>query len=866
MTAPVLRDYQTEDEAKIFAEWESVRSTLLCQATGLGKTVLMVSVALRMLPGRTMFLAHRTELIAQAQQAFQRAGMESEIEKAELSASTNLFGRAPVVLASVQTLLSGPEGFKRMKRFNPMDFSLLLYDECFVAGTMVGHVPIEKIRYGDEVDTHRGRGTVTHVFKKHATALVQVLFSDGRRITCTPEHPVWTPRGFVPASLLTPRDMVLTITPHEQMRHLRESGEKQTVSEPGVPVRNDATPDQANIRETRRGNHEIPQNKRDAQSGDAGACVREAASNGMEADRTRRKRARPDNSTASIGGGAGVGHGNRNQNWSRKRAMGERLAELLQGGRWKSCAQNSRGDRWKLTLCADSESARREERRLSAFVRVVGVEIIQRGSGSRFTELCPDGFVYNLEVSNGNTYTANGVLVHNCHHAVAEGNKSIVDYFREGNPNLKILLVTATPDRADEEALGQICETVANERDILWAVDNGWLVPVEQQFVTAGELDFSHVETTAGELNMGQLAAVMEAEAPVQSVVQASLESVCRLPLNSLNDVPVERWPERLALVPESERRRGIVFTVSVKQAEMLCNIFNRVVPGLAGWVCGKTPDRDRAEVLGRFKDSPMRLLVNVGVATEGYDNPNVDLIIGARPTKSRSLYAQMIGRATRALPGIVDGPHNAKARQAAIAASAKPSMLALDFVGNSGRHKLMTTADVLGGNISDEAVERAVKKAKEDGKTVDMRELLEKSEAELRAEAEARRLAEEGRKAKLVAKVRYVTRAVNPFDAFDLQPARARGWDAGKQLSEKQAAVLLKQGIDPAQMEYGQAKAVLNELFRRWSGKLATIRQCALLKKHGYDTKEMTMKEASAKIDALAKNRWQRPAMPVEV
>ena len=49
------------------------------------------------------------------------------------------------------------------------------------------------------------------------------------------------------------------------------------------------------------------------------------------------------------------------------------------------------------------------------FSRVERVEILERGSGSRFGEVCPDGYVYNFEVEGNNNYFANGVLVHNCH-------------------------------------------------------------------------------------------------------------------------------------------------------------------------------------------------------------------------------------------------------------------------------------------------------------------------------------------------------------------------------------------------------------------------------------------------------------------
>jgi hypothetical protein len=122
--------------------------------------------------------------------------------------------------------------------------------------------------------------------------------------------------------------------------------------------------------------------------------------------------------------------------------------------------------------------------------RVASVEILEPGSDGRFGGLCPDGFVYNLEVEHHHNYFAEGVLVHNCHHATAKSYRRVIDYYRQ-NPNLKVLGVTATPDRADEEALGQVFDQVAFEYDILNAIHDGWLVPIEQQMVEIEGLDFS---------------------------------------------------------------------------------------------------------------------------------------------------------------------------------------------------------------------------------------------------------------------------------------------------------------------------------------------------------------------------------------
>jgi len=449
------------------------------------------------------------------------------------------------------------------------------------------------------------------------------------------------------------------------------------------------------------------------------------------------------------------------------------------------------------------------------------------------------------------------LLYDESHHSVSAENKKIVEYFTNGNPDLKVLGVTATPDRADEEALGQIFECVAAERDILFGVNNGWLIEPEQLMVHVGGLDFSHMRTTAGDLNGADLSAAMESESAIAGVAMPTLEAMFGLPQNTLLDKPPSEWGA--FLMAQAEPKRTIVFTVSVNQAEQLSNILNRVVPGISSWLCGKTSDDERSKIFSAFGSGSVSALVNCGVTTEGYDNPAVEIIAVARPTKSRSLYAQMIGRGTRPLPGIVDGKESKEQRLDAIASSPKPKMLVMDFVGNSGRHKLVTTADILGGNVSDEAIEAASSKAKETECKVNMKQLLEEEEQRLVEERLKKQMLDEAKKARMVAKVRYTSTRISPFDVFELQPTKSRGWDNGKALSEKQNHMLMKQGIDPKDMSYSQGRQLINEMFRRWNGKLATLKQCALLNKHGYKTKDMTMKDASTLIDALAKNGWKR-------
>lgn len=442
--------------------------------------------------------------------------------------------------------------------------------------------------------------------------------------------------------------------------------------------------------------------------------------------------------------------------------------------------------------------------------------------GGRMTKFAPDDFSL--------------IVTDEAHHATSPSYRKVFDYFLT-NPNMKLLGVTATPDRADEEALGQVFESVAFDYEILDAIHDGWLVPIEQQMVEIADLDFSGIRTTAGDLNGSDLAAVMEAEKPLLGIADATMEI--------------------------ARDKKTLVFAASVAHAEALCGIFNRYQPGIASWVCGKTDREDRKTILGKFKRGDFRIVCNCGVLTEGFDDPGVEAVVMARPTKSRSLYSQMCGRATRPVDDIAhalnDEPHG-DARKAMIAASSKPACLIVDFVGNSGKHKLVTSADILGGKVSEQAIESAIIQARNAGRPVRMDELLD--EEEIKVQQEKRQAEDAARKQQIKAKAKYTATKVDPFDVLQIKPVAERGWDKGKKLSERQRGILReKMGLDPDEIPYSQAKQLIDEQFRRWEYNLCTFKQAKWLKKFGYST-DMTFEQANRTMNALASNGWKNPAV----
>lgn len=423
------------------------------------------------------------------------------------------------------------------------------------------------------------------------------------------------------------------------------------------------------------------------------------------------------------------------------------------------------------------------------------------------------------------------LITDEAHHAAANSYKKVIAYYQQ-NKTLKHLGVTATPDRADELALGRIFETVAYEYPILKAINDGYLVSIDNDVKYLESVDFSHMKTVAGDFNQKDLAEEMEHDKAVHGLVDGIRQYTAN--------------------------KRSLVFASGCAHAKKITEFLNRHKPDSAKWVHGGTPKDERAIMFREYGERRFQYLVNVGVATEGFDDPGIEVVVMARPTKSRSLYAQMAGRGTRTLPGVIDGIEDGVSRRSAIALSFKPELLILDFVGNSGRHRLVTAADILGGDYNDEVVDRAKKNIEEAPEPRSVMDELEIAQKQLEAEAISND--EAVKRKRIVARAKYSTAKVNPFNVLDLEPVREKGWNTGKEPSEAQKACLEKMGVDTAGLTHTHASQLIGQVIKNRKNGLCTFRQAKILSQRNYDPKIITFAKANELINAIAeKEGWPR-------
>ena len=378
------------------------------------------------------------------------------------------------------------------------------------------------------------------------------------------------------------------------------------------------------------------------------------------------------------------------------------------------------------------------------------------------------------------------LIIDEAHHVVAGSYRQVIEWFRR-NESCKVLGVTATPKRADDLALGQVFESVAFRYGINLAVDDGWLVPVSQQCVKVEGLDFSQVKSVAGDLSEGELEKIFAEEEMLHKVASPVVELA--------GDRPT------------------LVFCCTVKHAELMSAMLERYKPHSSAWLSGTSKMEERRATVERYKKGDLQFLCNCGLFLEGFDAPSTATVVMARPTKSIVLYAQVLGRGTRPLPGVVDGLQTADERKAAIAASPKPAMLALDFVGNAGRHKIVTAADVLGGKYGIPVREYARETVSEEQRPVPVAEALDRAEAELDLIDE-----EKERRRRIVAQARFRTHEVSPFDRRQGTTAALPRSSGQGDATDKQIRFLCRLGVreeTARSFSKRQASTVIDKLLK---------------------------------------------------
>lgn len=417
------------------------------------------------------------------------------------------------------------------------------------------------------------------------------------------------------------------------------------------------------------------------------------------------------------------------------------------------------------------------------------------------------------------------IIIDEAHHSAADSYKNILEYFNQA----KVLGVTATPDRADMKSLSDVFDSLAFEYKLPEAINDGYLCKIRTKTIPL-KVDISKVHTLAGDFNPNELGQALD------------------LYLEAIAD----------SIVKECKGRKTVIFTPLVRISQRLNELLkDRGVNTVE--VNGSSKDRE--EILKDFESGKYDAMTNAMLLTEGWDCPSVDCIICLRPTKSRSLYAQIVGRGTRLCKG-------------------KDNLLILDYLWLSGKHPLCHPSDIFcedaevaarttkkladyaatdcGGLDGPDGTDliQAIQEAQEEMKN-EKRQMMRRIEEQ--EEAVRKRLAEQRQKRKgLVDPFQYMF-SIESTAIRDYKPTF--GWET-KAPSQKAKDAIEGYGVDANSIESaGLANLILKELMKRWDSGMATPKQIRFLENRDFrHVGRWTKAYASGVIGTISDHDWSLP------
>ena len=225
------------------------------------------------------------------------------------------------------------------------------------------------------------------------------------------------------------------------------------------------------------------------------------------------------------------------------------------------------------------------------------------------------------------------LIVDECHHAAANTYQKIFAYF---HPKF-ILGLTATPERSDGEDMLELFQNVAHKMDLKTAVERGVLVPIRCIRVKTN-IDLTDVRINGIKYNSQDLESKLFIPERNQLIVDIYLKYV--------------------------NGKKTVIFCASVDHAAEIAKLL-RDSGVKAEAVSGRDRVEVREKILKDYETGSTNVLCACDLLNEGWDSPHTTVLFMARPTMSKTIYLQQLGRGTRRYPG-------------------KEDLLVVDFVDNA--------------------------------------------------------------------------------------------------------------------------------------------------------------------------------------
>lgn len=279
-------------------------------------------------------------------------------------------------------------------------------------------------------------------------------------------------------------------------------------------------------------------------------------------------------------------------------------------------------------------------------------------------------------------YPFDYVITDESHHAVSRSYRAIYARCAKVNPKWKHIGLTATPFRnaggGKTAGLGLVFPRLAYEYSLSDAITEGALCPLRGIKVYT-EIDLTGIDPDDEDAIAKQIDTQNRNRVVAETYVAHCVEGgdrrevVTTEPVEGAEDAEVTEAEITRTVVAGGVRKQAIVFACTIEHAR-------RIAAELVKWgivaeaVWGL--DKQRTRKIGDFKAGRIDVICNNNLLSEGFDHKPVSAVLLVRPTQSRGLYAQQVGRVTRVFPGKAEG-------------------LVIDFVANSDTHDLVSLSDL---------------------------------------------------------------------------------------------------------------------------------------------------------------------------
>lgn len=238
------------------------------------------------------------------------------------------------------------------------------------------------------------------------------------------------------------------------------------------------------------------------------------------------------------------------------------------------------------------------------------------------------------------------IVVDEFHHAAAGYYQRLLEYFQ---PRF-LLGLTATPDRTDGSDILRLCEhNLVYRRDFYDGINDQQLCPFSYYGIYDSEVDYEHIPWRNGRFDPEKLSTQLATRGRARHALK--------------------EWQAKA-------QERTLAFCASRRHADYMANYFNKA--GVRAASVHTESDLTRSEALERLSKGQLQVLFSVDLFNEGVDLPQIDTVMMLRPTESKILFLQQLGRGLRLSEG-------------------KERLVVLDFVGN--HHSFLNRPEMLFGS-----------------------------------------------------------------------------------------------------------------------------------------------------------------------